>query len=113
MRRTIFALCREREIGDDVRHEIQESVTGKRSLRDCDVAEMRLIIDRLAGQNVWTPEGMMRKLAGEIANGKTRLRAFCWERFGKEPQDLDAQEVRGAIAFLRNVKKAETEPTTV
>ena len=107
LRRTIFALCREREIGGDLRHEIQESVTGKASLTECGVADMRAIIARLSGQNIWTAEGMMNKLAGEIDNGPARLRAFCWKRFDSEPADLDGTQTRSAIAFLKNVKKQE------
>ena len=110
LRRTIFALCREREIGEDLRHEIQESVTGKASLTECTVGDMRAIIARVSGQNVWTAEGMMNKLAGEIDNGRARLRAFCWKRFNREPGDLDRTQTRSAIAFLKNVKKKENPP---
>lgn len=102
LRRTIFALCRERGIGDDLRHELQLSVTGKPSLRDCTTSEMRAILDRLSGRNTWTPQGIMNKLASELDNGALRLRAFTWQRFNKEPDDLDANEVRSAIACLRN-----------
>jgi len=107
LRRTIFALCRERGIDTDLRHDLQESVTGHRSLTDCTVADMRMIVARLSGQNVWTPSGMMLKLAAEVENGLTRLRAFCWERFASVPEDLDENQVRGAISFLKNIRKKE------
>ena len=106
LRRTIFALCRERGIGDELRHELQFSVTGKESLTECTAAEMLTIIGRLSGQSVWSPQGMLDKLAAEIENGRARLRAFCWKRFSKEPEQLDRNETRSAIAFLRNIRKS-------
>lgn len=107
LRRTIFALCRERGISTELRHELQRSVTGKSSLTEMAVRELRAVIERLAGQAVWTPQGMLAKLAGELENGRARLRAFCWKRFGKEPEQLDPRETRSAIAFLKNVETAD------
>jgi len=108
LRRTIFALCRQYDIGDALRHELQLSVTGKRSLTKMTVTEMQRVIDRIAGKNVWTPRGMMNKLAGELDNGPARLRAYCWKRFSKEPDQLTAREIRACIACLKNWKKKES-----
>jgi len=105
LRRTIFALCRERGIGDELRHELQFSVTGKESLTECTAAEMRAVIERLAGQSVWTPHGMLEKLAAEVENGRPRLRAFCWKRFAREPEELDDNRTRLGIAFLGDGRK--------
>jgi len=103
LRRTVFALCRERCIGDDLRHDLQRNVTGKTSLAQMSRAEMLAVIARLTGQAVWSPQGMMHELAGRIERGDARLRAFCWERFGRVPDDLRPNETRSAIAFLRNI----------
>ena len=110
LRRTIFALCRQYDIDDDLRHELQLDVTGKASIRTMTVTEMQAVIDRLAGKNVWTPRAQMVRLAAQIDDGTVRLRAFCWTRFSKEPEDLDAREVRSCISFLRNIRKKEGGP---
>ena len=71
------------------------------------VFELRAVIARLSGRNVWNPQGMMRKLAAELDMGAERLESFTLKRFGKVPEDLSPTETRSAIAFLRHVQEQD------
>lgn len=96
LQQTIFAGCRDLEIDQDTRRDLQLRVTGKESLGQMSVAEMQLVVGELKRLG-FRPKSGRRPAA---SRGDVRYIHVLW-RILREAGKLDRPDRGGLNAFIR------------
>ena len=112
LQRALMAACRKRGIDDDVRRDITEQITGKRSSKDLTLREFAQVLDRInrgAGGNRARPDRAQEERlkpkraarAESVHPVHGKIRALWWTCYWLGLVDLPGEDDQAIDAFVR------------
>lgn len=96
-------------LDDDTYRDVMRQLTGHESSIECSEKELREVVLTLKFQSRrQQPEWLRRLYARSRAvlgdDYKSRLRQFCWDHLGRNPEELDDAGRKSAHAFLTQME---------
>ncbi len=113
LQRQIHVACRDLGLDGDARHDIQLAACGKASMRDMNVADLKLVIGHLKTHG-WTPVPARKTRGYRKAAPRADLRLVhvLWRLLG-EAGVLDKPSRAGLNAFIRSQFESKWESVPI